>query len=102
MFLDATAQAALVRSGEISPVELVERTIAGIERINPELNAVVIPLFEKACAEARSAPDGPFRGVPYLLKDLALVSRGDPTSNGIAGVKAAGYRADHDSFYVER
>jgi Asp-tRNA(Asn)/Glu-tRNA(Gln) amidotransferase A subunit family amidase len=102
MFLDATAQAALVRSGEVSPAELVEQAISRIEKLNPELNAVVIPLFEKARAEAQAAPDGPFQGVPYLLKDLALTSKGDPTCNSIAGVKASGYRADHDSFYVER
>jgi len=100
--LDATAQAALIRSGGISPVELVEQAIGRIERLNPELNAVVIPLFEKARAEAQAAPDGPFRGVPYLLKDLALVSKGDPTCQSIAGVKASGYRAEHDSFFVER
>jgi amidase len=101
-FLDATAQAQLVRDGEVSPAELVEDAIARIDRLNPELNAVVIPLFEKARHEARTAPDAPFRGVPYLLKDLALVSKGDPTSQGMAGAKAAGYRADHDSFFVER
>jgi len=100
--LDATAQAALVRSGEVSPGELVERAIERIERLNPELNAVVIPLFEKARVEARVGLEGPFRGVPYLLKDLALVSKGDPTCQSIAGVKASGYRADHDSFFVER
>jgi Asp-tRNA(Asn)/Glu-tRNA(Gln) amidotransferase A subunit family amidase len=100
-FLDATAEAALVRDGEVSPAELVEQAISRIERLNPELNAVVIPLFEKARAEAEVAPEGPFRGVPYLLKDLALVSKGDPTCQSIAGVKASGYRADHDSFFVE-
>jgi Asp-tRNA(Asn)/Glu-tRNA(Gln) amidotransferase A subunit family amidase len=102
MFLDATAQAALVRTGQIAPVELVEQAIGAIERLDPELNAVVIPLFDKALAEARTAPDGPFQGVPYLLKDLTLVSEGDLTCQAIAGVKAAGYRADHDSFYVQR
>jgi Asp-tRNA(Asn)/Glu-tRNA(Gln) amidotransferase A subunit family amidase len=100
--LDATDQASLIRSGEISPAELADRAIARIERMNPRLNAVVIPLFEKGRAEARSAPGGPFRGVPYLLKDLSLVSAGDPTSQGMAGAKAAGYRADHDSWFVER
>ena len=100
--MDATAQAALVRSGDVSPEELVEQAVGRIEQLDPELNAVVIPLFEKGRAEARSTPDGPFRGVPYLLKDLALVSKGDPTCQGIAGVKAADYRADHDSFFVER
>jgi amidase len=83
--LDATGQASLVRSGEISPGELVELAIDRIERLNPELNAVVIPLFEKARAEAQTAPGGPFRGVPYLLKDLGLVSKGDPTCQSIAG-----------------
>jgi amidase len=62
--LDATGQAALVRSGEISPGELVELAIDRIERLNPELNAVVIPLFEKGRAEAQTAPGGPFRGRP--------------------------------------
>jgi Asp-tRNA(Asn)/Glu-tRNA(Gln) amidotransferase A subunit family amidase len=102
LLLDATGQAALVRSGEITPAELVDEAISCIERLNPELNAVVIPLFDKARTEANTTPDGPFRGVPYLLKDLALVSKGDPTCHSIAGVKASGYRADHDSFYVER
>jgi Asp-tRNA(Asn)/Glu-tRNA(Gln) amidotransferase A subunit family amidase len=102
LWLDATAQAALVRSGEVSPIELVEQAIERIERLDAELNAVVIPLFEKGRAEAERAPDGPFRGVPYLLKDLSLVSRGDPSSMAIAGVKEAGYRADHDSYFVER
>src|SRR6266536_3230765 len=102
MFLDATAQAALVRAGECSPAELVERAIRAIERLDPQLDAVVIPRFDKAMAEAADPPHGPFRGVPYLLKDLSLVSAGDPTSQGIAGVKAAGYRADHDSHVVRR
>jgi Asp-tRNA(Asn)/Glu-tRNA(Gln) amidotransferase A subunit family amidase len=102
MVLDATAQAELVRTGQASPEELAEEAIERIEKLNPALNAVIIPLFEKARAEARSAPDGPFRGVPYLMKDLSLVSKGDLTSQGILGAKAAGYRADHDSFYVER
>ena len=100
--LDATAQAELVRRGEVSPAELVDEAIQRIEQLDPALNAVVIPLFDKARAEAESAPDGPFRGVPYLLKDLALVSAGDPTCQAIIGVKAAGYRADHDSYFVER
>jgi len=70
--LDATAQAALVRKGEVKPIELVEAAIARIERINPELNAVIIPLFEKARALATSQelPRGPFHGVPFLIKDL--------------------------------
>lgn len=69
--LDATAQADLVRRGEATPQELVEAAIRRIETLNPGLNAVVTPLYERARAEARQPlPPGPFAGVPYLLKDL--------------------------------
>ena len=50
--LDATAQAALVRDGEVSPIELVDAAIARIEKCNDELNAVIHPLFERARATA--------------------------------------------------
>ena len=50
--LDATAQADLVRRGELSPGELVEAAIARIEKLNPELNAVILPQFERARAQA--------------------------------------------------
>ena len=74
--LDATAQAELVRNGEATPVELVDAAIERIEPINPELNAVITPLFEKAReAAAGELPNGPFRGVPTLLKDLWLTPR---------------------------
>jgi amidase len=57
--LDATAQAALVRSGEVSALELVDAAIARIERGNPAFNAVIHPRFEQARAEARGVlPDG--------------------------------------------
>ena len=68
--LDATAQADLVRRREVKPIELVDAAIARIERLNPELNAVVTPLYEQARAAAADPPDGPFRGVPFLVKDL--------------------------------
>jgi len=89
--LDATAQAALVRSGEVSALELVDAAIARIERGNPALNAVIHPRFEKARAEARSVlPDGPFRGVPFLLKDLDGFSAGDPYHAGNRALAQAG------------
>ena len=74
--LDATAQAALVRDGDAKPVELVEAAIARIEKLNPTLNAVVTPIFERGLDAARSGPTGPFAGVPYLLKDLACEMEG--------------------------
>ena len=70
-FLDATAQAELVRTGDASPLELVDDAIDRIEKLNGELNAVIHPLFDKAREQARGAlPDGPFTGVPLVLKDL--------------------------------
>ncbi|MDQ6790285.1 MAG: amidase [Candidatus Dormibacteraeota bacterium] len=69
--LDATAQAELVRRREVQALELVEAAIERIERLNPKLNAVVTPMYERALEQARGQlPDGPFKGVPYLLKDL--------------------------------
>src|SRR3990170_3556587 len=70
-FLDATAQADLVRRKEVKPIELVDAAIERIERLNPTLNAVVTPMYDLARkAAAGPLPDGPFAGVPYLLKDL--------------------------------
>jgi amidase len=82
---DATGQAELVRSEEISPSELVAGAIARIEKLNPELNAVIHELFERARGEAAGAlPDGPFRGVPFLLKDLGAELAGTPFNEGLA------------------
>ena len=82
--LDATAQADLVRQRRISPRELVDAAIARIERVNPKINAVILPLFDRARAEAASAlPDGPFRGVPFLLKDLDGNLEGAPLHCGM-------------------
>lgn len=68
--LDATALADLVRSRSVSPLELVEATIARIELINPLLNAIVTPMYDQARAIAAQPASGPFGGVPFLLKDL--------------------------------
>jgi amidase len=81
--LDAVAQAELVRSGEVSPVELVDAAIERIERLNPQLNAVIWPLYDRAREEAAGdLPDGPFRGVPLLLKDFAAELEGTPFAEG--------------------
>ena len=74
--LDATAQAELVRRGDVAPHELVEAAIRRIERINPTLNAIVTPLFDEARAIAANPPNGPFRGVPFLVKDLQATCAG--------------------------
>jgi amidase len=101
--LDATAQADLVRRGEVTPGELIDAAIARIEKLDPRLNAVIIPLFDQARARASgSLPDGPFRGVPFLLKDLDAYSANDPFHGGTRFLKAAGWVADQDSYLVER
>lgn len=97
-FIDATAQAALVDAGELTPQELVEATIARIERVDPELNAVAHRCFERAREEAGGPlPEGPFRGVPYLQKDLDLTTAGEPYHAGTRFLRDRGHRADRDS-----
>ena len=82
-WLDATAQAELVRTKEVSPAELVDDAIARMEKLNPHLNAVIHELFDRARAEAAGElPDGPFRGVPFLLKDLGAELAGTPFNEG--------------------
>jgi amidase len=101
--MDATAHADLVRSGEASPVELVEAAIARIEASNPELNAVIHPLFEKGLESAKGElPDGPFRGVPFLLKDLIAHSAGDPFHEGMKHLRDLGWTEDADTELVRR
>ena len=96
--LDATAQAELVRSGAASPSELVDAAIERVERVNPEINAVITPLFERArTAAAGDLPDGPFRGVPFVLKDLAAHSAGDPFHEGMAFLKERGWTEPEDT-----
>jgi amidase len=70
--LDATAQAELVRRGEVPALELVESAIERIESLNPSINAVVTPAYEQARRAAEDVPTGPFAGVPMLVKDLLI------------------------------
>jgi amidase len=101
-WLDATAQAELVRRGEVSPAELVEAAIARIEAVNPHLDAVVRTRFDAARAEAAGdLPDGPFRGVPLLLKDMGCHVAGEETAYGLAALRDAGVRWPRDSHLAE-
>ena len=100
---DAVGQAEAVAKGEASPRELVEAAIARIEKVNPQLNAVVTPLFEKARAQAASdLPHGPFRGVPFLLKDLICATAGDPLHNGCRLMKSLGMISPIDTNLAAR
>jgi len=101
--MDATAQAELVSSGDASPAELVDAAIERIEKLNPKLNAVIHDLSEEGrAAAAGELPDGPFKGVPFLLKDLGAAFAGQPLHMGMRALKDADFRAPVDTFLAER
>jgi amidase len=102
--LDATAQASLVKKGEVSPLELVETAIARIEEINPKINAVIHKHFERARAQANvDLPDGPFKGVPFLLKDLGGGNlEGDPIYWGTRFLRDVDFRAASTAYLVDK
>lgn len=80
---DGLGLAELVRKKKVSPSDLVEEAITRIETHNPKLNAVVYKLYDRARKAAKEKlPDGPFKGVPFLMKDLSDTLEGLPTSNG--------------------
>jgi amidase len=98
---DGLGLAELVRKGEVSAAELCEEAIRRIEKVNPKLNAVVTPMFELGRKTVQGdLPEGPFRGVPFLLKDLIAAYAGVPLTNGCKGLK--NYVPDHDSDLVAR
>lgn len=99
---DATELATLVRTGQASPGELVDDAIARVERLDPTLNAVIHERFEAARAEARGGlPDGPFRGVPFLVKDLGCEMAGEPHTLGNRALRDADVRAEQDSYLYQ-
>jgi amidase len=101
--LDASAQAERVRSRELSPRELVDAAVARAERLDPRLGFLVSERFERARAEAAGAlPDGPFRGVPFLVKDLICSQAGEPFGMGNRALRAAGHRAPRDSYLFRK
>lgn len=101
--IDATAQAALVRDGVATARELVDAALARIDAVNPELNAVIHRRDARARAEADAGPpDGPFRGVPVLVKDLDGSLGGEPLHLGNRMLRDLGHVADHDSYLFAR
>lgn len=100
--LDATAQADLVRSGQVTATELVDAAIAAAERVNPTINAIIHPRYAAARGEAARAGAAPFGGVPMVVKDLGCAIGGEPMHMGSRGLKNLGVRAPHDSFLYRR
>ena len=101
--MDATAQAELVSSGETSPLELIDAAIERARRVNPEINAIIHDLSEPAREKAAGeVPDGPFKGVPFLLKDLGAANAGEPLHMGMKVLKEANFRSPVDSTLAQR
>lgn len=100
-YLDATAQAELVRKKEVKPIELVDAAIERVEKLNGSLNAVITPMFDIAREQAKGKlPDGPFTGVPFLLKDIMAFYAGVRMAFGSKLLKD--FVPDHDSELVAR
>lgn len=98
---DGLGLAELVRKKEVKPSELVEEAISRIEKLNPQLNAVIHKMYELARKAADGdLPDGPFKGVPFLLKDISMAYAGVPLTSGSRFFKD--FIPDHDSELVKR
>jgi amidase len=98
---DALGLAELVRTRQASPRELVSAAIERIEALNPSLNAVVHKMYDRALGQAGGElPDGPFRGVPIVLKDLLAWYEGEPTTSGSRLYR--GWLPPHDTTIVQR
>lgn len=102
--LDAVSQAELVRSGKVSPRELVEAAIAAVEDINGDINAVIHRRFERALAEADTVrpEEQPFAGVPIVVKDLDGTLAGEPYHAGTRHLRDHDYRATVTSWLFQR
>jgi len=94
--LDATAQAELVRRGEVHPKELVEAAISRIEALDPRLGALVFRDFDRAREAASATTPGPLGGVPFLLKDLGANQAGLPQYQGNRVLRELDHRVDAD------
>jgi amidase len=98
---DAISLAGLIARGEISAEEVLETAIERAEQVNPAINAIVHKQYEQARkAVAAGLPDGPLKGVPFLMKDLGYFEKGARTTFGSSLFKD--FVADHDAAYVSR
>jgi len=80
---DAVGLADLVSRGEVKAEDLLEAAVERYQSVNDKVNAVVTPLFDEARkAISDGLPDGPLKGVPFLLKDLYADMAGTPLANG--------------------
>ena len=84
---DALGLADLVRRGKVTPQQLLDAAIERVESRNPQVNAVIMKLYDHGRrAIAGGLPDGPFRGVPFLVKDLTASLAADPAARHGGGL----------------
>ena len=100
MQYDATGLAGLVERGEVSASELLEAALARAAQVDPQLGAICLPMDAIARARAAQALEGPFAGVPFLLKDMAQDYAGVPSTMGSRALRH--YVPDRHDHYVER
>jgi amidase len=103
--LDATGQAHLVRTGQVSPSELVAAAIDAAQHRNPAINAIIHPRYDAALVEAATTSvehGGPFPGVPMVVKDLGCNIGGEPAHGGTRALQRIEYTAPHDSSLYRR
>jgi amidase len=94
---DGLGLAQLVKTGKTTPAELVEASIERIERHNGTLNAVVHKAYDEARATAAGdLPEGPFKGVPFLIKDLGAQVKGWPRTSGSMFAQVAADEGDSE------
>jgi amidase len=98
---DGLGLAQLVRTRQISPAELIEESISRIETFDPKINSVIFKMYDQARKVAQGPlPDAPFKGVPFLQKDMHATVEGVPTSCGTRMLKDI--PQPHDSEIVRR
>ncbi|MDP6345268.1 MAG: amidase, partial [Alphaproteobacteria bacterium] len=98
---DGIGLAQAITKGELSAEEVLEAAIARAEAVNPTINAVVHAQYDQARQRLAEGPgDGPFQGVPYMLKDLGAFDAGQPCTFGSR--LWADFVPDHDATYTER
>src|SRR6185295_2778011 len=97
---DGLGLAELVRKKQVSPRQLLDEAIARTAKVDPQINAVVVKHYDYAERQIdRGLPDGPFTGVPFLLKDLDLLE-GTRTTSGATVLKD--FVADHSGTLAQR
>jgi amidase len=98
---DALGLAALIRKKEVSPSEVCEEAVRRIEQVNAQLNAVITPMYDMARKTLQGpVPEGPFSGVPFLLKDIKEEFAGAVLTKGCKAYK--NYVSTHDNEMVRR